>query len=125
MIVAVGTDLVSIPRMRAVLARYRDRLCRRLYTPQEMADGEGRPLPEVHFASRFAAKEAVLKALGTGWGEGIAWREVEVLGPRGKPPKVRLIGRARLVAERKGIRKLHLSLSHDGDYALAFVIATG
>jgi holo-[acyl-carrier protein] synthase len=124
MIVAVGTDLVSIPRMRAVLARYRDRVCRRLYTPKERAEGEERPAPEVHFASRFAAKEAVLKALGTGWGAGVGWREIEVLGPRGKPPAVRLSGRARLVAEGKGIRQLHLSLSHDGDYAVAFVIAT-
>lgn len=124
MIVAVGTDLVSIPRMRAALARYRDRLCGRLYTPAERAEGEKRPLPEVHFASRFAAKEAVLKALGTGWGLGITWREVEVVGPRGKTPEIRLSGRARLVAEERGIRHLHLSLSHDGDYAVAFVVAT-
>jgi holo-[acyl-carrier protein] synthase len=123
-IVAVGTDLVSIPRMRAALARYRDRLCGRLYTPQERAEGEKRPLPEVHFASRFAAKEAVLKALGTGWGVGIAWREIEVVGPRGKSPEIQLSGRARLVAEERGIRRFHLSLSHDGDYAVAFVIAT-
>ncbi|MFQ5989025.1 MAG: holo-ACP synthase [Candidatus Methylomirabilales bacterium] len=124
MILAVGTDLVSIPRMRAAIARYRDRLCRRLYTPQEVAESEGRPFPEVHFASRFAAKEAVLKALGTGWGEGVAWRDVEVVGVRGRPPEVRLTGRAQLVAHGRGIHHLHLSLSHDGDYALAFVIAT-
>ncbi len=124
MIVAVGTDLVSIPRMRAALSRHRDRLCRRLYTPREMAEGEGRPFPEVHLASRFAAKEAVLKALGTGWGDGIAWREVEVVGARGRPPEVRLSGRAQRVAEGRGIQHFHLSLSHDGDYALAFVIAT-
>jgi holo-[acyl-carrier protein] synthase len=124
MIVGVGTDLVSIPRMRAVLARYRDRLCRRLYTAEERAEGEERPLPELHFASRFAAKEAVLKALGTGRGAGVAWREVEIVGPRGRPPEVKLSGRARLVAEEKGIRYLHLSLSHDGDYAVAFVVAT-
>lgn len=124
MIVAVGTDLVSIPRMREALVRYRDRLSGRLYTPQERAEGEERPLPEVHFASRFAAKEAVLKALGTGWGMGVAWREVEVVGPRGKAPVVRLSGRARVVAEEKGIRHIHLSLSHDGDYAIAFVVAT-
>lgn len=124
MIVAVGTDLVSIPRMRAALSRHRDRLCRRLYTPREMAEGHGRPSPEVHFASRFAAKEAVLKALGTGWGEGIAWREVEVVGARGRPPEVRLTGRAQRMAEGRGIQRFHLSLSHDGDYALAFVVAT-
>ncbi|MFQ5802466.1 MAG: holo-ACP synthase [Candidatus Methylomirabilales bacterium] len=124
MVVAVGTDLVSIPRMQAALARYRDRLCRRLYTPEEMAEGAGRPFPEVHLASRFAAKEAVLKALGTGWGEGIAWREVEVVGVRGRPPQVRLTGRAQLVAEERGIHHFHLSLSHEGDYALAFVVAT-
>jgi holo-[acyl-carrier protein] synthase len=124
MIVGVGTDLVSIPRMRSALTRFRDRLCRRLYTPEERAEGEQRPLPEVHFASRFAAKEAVLKALGTGWGMGIAWREVEVVGSRGKAPVVRLSGRARLVAEGRGIRHIHLSLSHDGDYAVAFVVAT-
>ncbi len=124
MIVGVGTDLVFIPRMRAVLQRYKDRLCERLYTPEERAEGQARPLPEVHFASRFAAKEATMKALGTGWGGGIGWREVEVVGPRGRPPGVRLSGRARLVAEEQGIRHLHLSLSHDGDYAVAFVVAT-
>jgi holo-[acyl-carrier protein] synthase len=89
-----------------------------------MAEGHGRPSPEVHFASRFAAKEAVLKALGTGWGEGIAWREVEVVGARGRPPEVRLTGRAQRMAEGRGIQRFHLSLSHDGDYALAFVVAT-
>ena len=124
MIVGVGTDLVSIPRMRAALVRYRDRLCGRLYTSEERAEGEQRRLPEVHFASRFAAKEAVLKALGTGWGMGIAWREIEVVGSRGQAPAVRLSGRARLVAEERGIRHFHLSLSHDGDYAVAFVVAT-
>ncbi|HZX61488.1 MAG TPA: holo-ACP synthase [Candidatus Methylomirabilis sp.] len=124
MIVGVGTDLVSIPRMRAALARHRDRLCRRLYTAEERAEGEARPVPEVHFASRFAAKEAVLKALGTGWGRKIAWREIEVIGPRGKVPEVRLSGRARLAAEERGVRRLHLSLSHDGDYAVAVVVAT-
>lgn len=124
MIVAVGTDLVSIPRMRAALARYRERLCGRLYTPEERAEGERRPAPEVHYASRFAAKEAVLKALGTGWGSGVGWREIEVVGSHGKAPAVRLSGRARLVAEEKGIRHIHLSLSHEGDYALAFVVAT-
>lgn len=124
MVVGVGTDLVSIPRMRAVLERYRDRLCQRLYTTEETAEGQRRPVPELHFASRFAAKEATMKALGTGWGVGIGWREIEIVGPRGKPPAVRLSGRARLVAEEKGIRHLHLSLSHDGDYAVAFVVAT-
>lgn len=124
MVVGVGTDLVSIPRMRAVLERYRDRLCQRLYTPEERVEGQRRPVPELHFASRFAAKEATMKALGTGWGVGIGWREIEIVGPRGKPPAVRLSGRARRVAEEKGIRHLHLSLSHDGDYALAFVVAT-
>lgn len=124
MIVAIGTDLVSIPRMRGALARYRDRLYGRLYTSEERAEGEQRPFPDVHFASRFAAKEAVLKALGTGWGMGIAWREIEVVGPRGQAPAVRLSGRARLFAEERGLRHFHLSLSHDGDYAVAFVVAT-
>jgi holo-[acyl-carrier protein] synthase len=110
--------------MRAALARHRDRLCRRLYTAEERAEGEARPVPEAHFASRFAAKEAVLKALGTGWGGKIAWREIEVIGPRGKVPEVRLSGRARLAAEERGVRRLHLSLSHDGDYAVAVVVAT-
>ena len=124
MIIGIGTDLVSIPRMRKALARWQDRLVERLYTPQEIVECDGRAQPEVHFASRFAAKEAVLKALGTGWGEGIAWREVEVLGGKGMAPEIHLRGRAREVALRRGIRQALLSLSHDGDYALAFVIAT-
>lgn len=124
MVIGVGADLVSIPRMRRALTRWQDRLVQRLYTPQEVRECDGRLQPEVHFASRFAAKEAVLKALGTGWGEGIAWREVEVVGGQGRPPEIRLRGRAEEVARQRGIRRALLSLSHEGEYALAFVIAT-
>ena len=126
MIVAVGTDLVSIPRMRAALARYRDRLCGRLYTPQERAEGEKRPLPEVHFASRFAAKEACSKALGTGMRQGVFWRDMSVVNlPSGKPTLQLTNGASERLAAitPDGFEKvIHLTITDDWPLAQAFVI---
>jgi len=124
MILGIGTDLVAIPRVEEVLARHRERFLDRVFTPAEQADCLGRARPAMHLAARLAAKEAAMKALGTGWGLGVRWQDVEVRSGTATPPTLRLAGSARAHAEARGIRQAMVSLSHDGDYAIAVVVAT-
>ena len=123
MIIGVGTDLVSVPRLRQAVNR-RDRLLDRLFTEAEVVECRRRADPAPHLAARFAAKEACLKALQTGMGGGIRWREVEVAGGGGEVPRLVLRGAAAARAAALGVRQTHLSLAHEGEYALAFVVAT-
>lgn len=125
MSLSVGVDIVELDRIQRVVGRYGERFLRRIYTAEEIARYRDR-LPEL--AARFAAKEAVSKALGVGLNHlsahGIGWHEVEVLpDPLGKP-LVGLTGRARELAERQGLRQWAISLSHGRDYAVAFVVAS-
>jgi holo-[acyl-carrier protein] synthase len=115
---AVGIDMIAIPRVRAVLERHDARFLQRVYTPEEVAFCRGRVS---ELAARFAAKEAVMKALGTG-ARGVAWREIEVLPNRRGKPLVYLYGRARARAERIGLRALDVSLTHERDFAVAAVV---
>ncbi|MDY7079386.1 MAG: holo-ACP synthase [Chloroflexota bacterium] len=119
-----GVDLTEIPRIERVLKRYGNRFLERVFTPAEILYCRGR-LPEL--AARFAAKEAVSKALGVGMRmmarDGIKWRDVEVVGDvRGKP-LVRLHGRAAERAEELGLTEWAVSLSHTQEHAIAFVVA--
>jgi holo-[acyl-carrier protein] synthase len=116
---AVGVDIIELERVAAALKRHGGRFLERVYTPLEAAVCHDR-LPEL--AARFAAKEAVMKALGTG-ARGVAWREIEVLPNRCGKPLVYLHGRARERAERIGLHGLDLSLSHSRRYAVAFAVA--
>lgn len=123
---SVGVDLVELERLRRALERHGERFLARVYTPEEAARF-GRYLPEL--AARFAAKEAVSKALGVGMRllstSGIGWHDVAVLpDPRGKP-LLYLSGRARALAEEQGLTRWAVSLTHGRDYALAFVVAQG
>jgi holo-[acyl-carrier protein] synthase len=115
---AVGIDLLAIPRFRRVLDRHSERFLRRIYTPEEVAYCRGR-VPEL--AARFAAKEAVMKALGTGI-RGAGWRDIEVLPDRRGKPLVYLYGRAKSRAEEIGLRALDVSLTHERDFAVAAVV---
>jgi len=114
---AVGIDMLAIPRLRAVLERHNARFLRRVYTPEEVAICRGRVS---ELAARFAAKEAVMKALGTG-ARGVGWREIEVLPDRRGKPLVYLYGRAKERAERIGLRAIDVSLTHERDFAVAVV----
>ena len=120
----VGVDLVEIPRIERVLARYGDRFLERVFTPAERVYARGR-VPEL--AARFAAKEAVSKALGVGVRmlapDGIGWREVEVLGDWRGRPQITLCGRAAERAAELGLTEWAVSLSHTREYAVAFVVA--
>ena len=115
----IGIDLVHIARMRQVLDRWKDRFLRRVFTDAEIAYCQRRRDPIPHFAARFAAKEAGLKALGTGLSLGIHWRELEVRRARGQAPVLVLSGRAQEIGRARGGRRMLLALTHDGDYALA------
>ena len=115
---AVGVDIIEIERVEAALKRFGERFLGRVYTAVEVAFCRGR----VHeLAARFAAKEAVMKALGTG-ARGVAWREIEVLPNHRGKPLVYLYGRAKTRAERIGLSGLDVSLSHSREYAVAFVV---
>ena len=115
----IGVDLVPISRMRDVIARWDDRFLRRVFTEGEIAYCRARRDPVPHFAARFAAKEAGLKALGTGLSLGISWRELEVRRERGQAPSLILSGRSREIGLRRGGCRMLLALTHDGDYAMA------
>ncbi len=115
---AVGIDVIEIARVRKVLARHPERFLRRIFTPEEVAFCRGR-VPEL--AARFAAKEAVMKALGTG-ARGLAWREIEILPNRRGKPLVYLHGLARKRAEAIGLRGVDISLTHSHELAIAAVV---
>ncbi|HEY7801330.1 MAG TPA: holo-ACP synthase [Dehalococcoidia bacterium] len=115
---AVGIDVIEIVRVKKVLARHPERFLRRVFTAEEVAFCRGR-VPEL--AARFAAKEAVMKALGTG-ARGLAWREIEILpNERGKP-LVYLHGLAQKRAEHIGLRGVDISLTHSHELAIASVV---
>ena len=113
-----GVDIIEIPRIRQVLERYGERFLERVYTSGEIAYCRGRP---PNLAARFAAKEATMKALGTGV-RGVGWKDIEVVRQESGAPSVRLHGRAERRAERLGVQEISLSLSHSEDYAVAFVV---
>src|SRR5262245_62875145 len=111
--------------MRQVIARWDERFLRRVFTEEEIGYCRRRRDPIQHFAARFAAKEATLKALGTGLSMGVHWRELEVRRERGQAPTMVLSGRCRALALAKGGDRVLLTLTHDGDYALAQAMLIG
>ncbi|MBI4497080.1 MAG: holo-ACP synthase [Chloroflexi bacterium] len=114
----VGVDIIEIARIRESIERFGERFLHRIYTEREIQFCRGR-VPEL--AARFAAKEAVMKALGTGV-RGVGWRDIEVLPMRGGKPLVYLSGRARVRAEAMGLGELAISLTHSEDFAIATVV---
>ena len=115
---AVGIDIIEIDRIRQVVELWGQRFLRRVYTDGEIQYCRGRA-PQL--AARFAAKEAVMKVLGTGR-YGVGWRDIEVVRRRGGPPSFRLQGRALGVAQRLSVNGIALSLSHSREYAVASVL---
>ncbi len=118
-------DLVSIPRMRTTIDRWQDRFVDRVFTEHEIAYCRARRDPVPHFAARFAAKEAGLKALGTGLQLGVRWRELEVRREREQAPTLVLSGYSKEIGLFRGGSRMLLSLTHEGEYALAQAILVG
>lgn len=121
----LGVDLVEVGRMRRVVERWSDRFLQRVFTPEELDYCLRRRDPIPHLAVRFAAKEASLKALGTGFSMGVRWRELEVRRKPGQPPTLMLSGRSQAIGRAKGASHMLLSLTHDGDYAFAQALLMG
>ena len=124
MVIGIGIDLVRIGRFEQAMARHGGRFLDRLFTTAERERFRRHPFPGPHLAARFAAKEAAFKALRTGWGQGVTWRDVEILGGGRGPSSLVFSGRALDVATSLEIRQTLVSLSHDSEYAVAFVVAT-
>ena len=122
MIIGTGVDLVEIPRFRKVIERLKDRFISRVFTPveQQFCNQHRDPVP--HYAARFAAKESLFKALGTGWAKGVTWLDVEVQRERQDAPTLVLYGEAQRLSLAMGAQKIHLSLSHTENSAIAMVI---
>jgi holo-[acyl-carrier protein] synthase len=125
MIVGTGVDLAEVPRIRAAIERYGKRFIERIFTGREIAYVEGKANKYERYAGRFAAKEAGMKAIGTGWKRGVRWLDFEVANmPTGKPTLV-FYGAAAEIANRMGVKSVSLSLTHTAELGMAHVILEG
>jgi len=122
MIVGTGIDIAEVPRIEASIARFGNRFVHRIFTKAEIEYCESKANRIERYAARFAAKEAGMKAIGTGWNHGVAWRDVEVCRQPGGRPTIAFHGKAADVAAKLGAVHVALSLSHTKEYAIAQVI---
>lgn len=122
MIVGTGVDICEVPRIKAAIARHGRRFVERVFTEREIAYAESKANRFERYAARFAAKEAGMKALGTGWRGGIAWKDFEVANLPSGRPTLRFHGKAAEIAAKLGVAQVALSITHTRDQALAMVI---
>jgi holo-[acyl-carrier protein] synthase len=120
MIVGIGIDLVKISRIQEAVQRWDKRFLNRVFTPLEQQYCYARLDP--YFSGRFAVKEAVFKAMGTGWRSGIRWSEIQVLNDNKGKPAVSVSGKIKQVMSDLGVTEIHVSISHDTDYAIGQVV---
>ena len=123
MIIGTGIDIVEIERIKRILAKHKNRFLERILSDAEIEYCTKKSGTAQHIAGKFAAKESVMKVLGTGWAKGIDWKDM-VVGPshpKGRP-EVKLSGKAAEYAKTMGIRKIYLSISHSDHYAVAFAV---
>jgi len=118
-VLSQGIDMVECARLRDIIARHGDRFLRRVFTDVELDYCRGRKREVEHLAGRFAAKEAVLKVLGTGWRNGINWTDIEVRNEPSGQPRVRLSGRCREIADELNLSGVLVSISHISTHAVA------
>jgi holo-[acyl-carrier protein] synthase len=125
MIVGTGIDIAEVPRIRAAIERHGERFLQRVFTEGEIRYCESKANRVERYAARFAAKEAGMKALGTGWNHGVRWRDLEVARKPGGRPSLMLHGKAAEFANRLGATNIALSLTHTAEMAMAQVILEG
>jgi holo-[acyl-carrier protein] synthase len=123
-VVGIGVDVVEVGRIERAIARWGDAFVRRIYTPAEIVRAEAGVAPAPRHAARFAAKEAVMKALGVGW-RALAWRDIEITNDAAGRPVVELHGSARRIAGERGISSVLVALSHTHEHAVANAVALG
>ena len=124
MIIGIGIDLVKISRVQEMLSRWEDRFINRVFTPSEIAYAQNKKSQHIPFSGLFAVKEAVLKGLGIGSQMGVRWQEIETSHDDLGKPMVSLSGKVQQIAREQRVSDIFVSLSHDGDYAIAQVILT-
>ena len=124
-IIGTGVDIVETARIADLLGNHPERFLERCFTKGEQEDSKRNKRQNEHLAARFAAKEAALKALGTGWSQGIGWTDIEVVKEASGKPNLNITGRAKEIADGLGITSWHLSLSHISTHAVASVVAEG
>jgi holo-[acyl-carrier protein] synthase len=124
-VVGIGTDIIECLRIAQMIERHNETFIQRVYTDYEIRYCSARKSATQHYAGRWAAKEAVLKAIGTGWIKGISWRDVEVRNQAGGKPSIRLSGGALEASEQRGIDEIQISISHCRSHATAFALAMG
>ena len=122
MIVSTGIDIAEVPRIAEAIARFGGRFLQRVFTEEERRYCDSKANRIERYAARFAAKEASMKALGTGWNHGVRWRDIEVHRQSGKRPTIRFHGKAAEFAGRLGASNVALSISHTPEQAIASVI---
>ena len=124
-IIGIGTDITECLRIARMIERHGELFIDRVYTPEEIRYCQSRKQSTQHYAGRWAAKEAILKALGTGWRKGISWRDMEVRNEPGGKPVVAVRGGVKDVIEQLGITEIHVTISHCRTHATATAIAVG
>jgi holo-[acyl-carrier protein] synthase len=122
MIVGLGMDITEVDRIDAAMKRHGRAFLERIFTPSEIAYCEKYRNRAERFAGRFAAKEAAMKALGTGWARGVRWVDIEVVREPGGKPALKLLGASRDIADHLGVTNIVLTITHSGNTALAQVI---
>ncbi len=122
MVLGIGTDLAEVQRIRSSIERYGERFLNRIYTETERAYASSKANAAERYAARFAAKEAGMKALGTGWRRGVKWKDFEVVNERSGQPRLRLYGAAGEIAGQMGVKRISVSLTHTAETAFAIVI---
>jgi holo-[acyl-carrier protein] synthase len=124
-VIGIGTDIIECERIARMLLQHRDSFLRLVFTDLENQYCSGNKNSNQHYAGRWAAKEAVLKALGTGWISGISWTDVEVVNQSGGKPIINLHNNTNEIAKNLGINEIQISITHCESYAVAFAIALG
>ena len=125
MIVGIGIDLVKNKRIEKAIERWEDRFLMRIFTHQEQDYAKSYASPYLHFSGRFAVKEALLKALGTGLSSGMRWVEMEILNNSRGKPEINVTGRVQALLKEQNVDAVHVSISHEEEYSIGQVILTG
>lgn len=124
-VLGIGTDIVETLRIAQMIERHGELFLRRVYTPHEIEFCRVRKASTQHYAGHWAAKEAVLKAIGTGWSPGIRWLDIEIHNEGGSPPRVALRGGALQTSQQLGIAEILISIAYCRSHAVAYALALG
>ena len=124
-VIGIGTDIVECLRIAQMIERHGESFIGRVYTPHEIGYCSARKAATQHYAGRWAAKESVLKALGTGWSRGVSWRDMEIRNDGDGKPRVALAGGAKEISDSMGINEFLVSISHCRSHATAIAVALG